>query len=141
SQPLVHAVDALVIPLRPPPAQQRTALPEAAARTIRHQRRKLLDQLSITLRPVQQRPVPGRAWQPYALTGPAQWSPMRLDQVPHCFALLHRPYSSFAIRSFIAALSSASSAYMRLRRAFSASSSLTRLRSDASIPPYFDFHW
>src|SRR5690606_39622954 len=85
--------------------------------------------------------VLGRARQTHALTGPAQWSPMHLDQVPHCFSLLDRPYSFFAIRSFIAALSNASSAYMRLRRAFSASSSLTRLRSDASIPPYFDFHW
>ena len=40
----------------------------------------------------------------------------------------------------MAALSSASSAYIRLSRPFSASSSLTLLRSDASMPPYFDFH-
>src|SRR5690606_26110839 len=71
---------------------------------------------------------------------PAQGPRVHLDQVPHGLALLLRPYSFFAIRSFIAALSSASSAYIRLSLAFSASRSLTRRSSEASRPPYFDFH-
>jgi len=54
---------------------------------------------------------------------------------------VHRAHGFFAIKYFIAALSSASSAYIRLSLLFSASSSLTRFRSDASKPLYFDFHW
>lgn len=47
----------------------------------------------------------------------------------------------FAIRSCIAALSSPNSAYIRSSLLFAVSSSFTRLRSDTSIAPYFDFHW
>lgn len=57
---------------------------------------------------------------------------MHFGQEAHRLSLLGRPYSFFAIRSFSAALSSAISAYIRLSLAFSASSSLTRFRSDAS---------
>ncbi len=66
---------------------------------------------------------------------------MHWTQVLHRLAFARRPYSFFAIRSFIAALSSASSAYIRFSLAFSDSNSLTRLRSDASMPPYLLFHW
>src|SRR5690606_6338819 len=138
---LVHPVDALVVPLRPPAPQQLAALPEAPAGTVLDQPGQRRDQLGITDRPVQWRPVPGRPRQPNALTGPAQGPCVHLDQVPHRLALLLRPYSFSAIRSFIAALSSASSAYIRLSLLFSASNSLTRFRSDASMPPYLDFHW
>src|SRR5690606_22352127 len=137
---LVHAVDPLVVPLRPGPAQEFATLPEAPAGVVFAQPGQRADQLGIAHRPVQRRPVPRRPRQPHALTGPAQGPCVHLDQVPHGFALLLRPYSFFAIRSFIAALSSAISAYMRLSLAFSTSSSLTRLRSDASMPPYLAFH-
>ena len=46
----------------------------------------------------------------------------------------------FLISSFIAAMSSACSVYIRLSLALSTSRSLTRLMSDASMSPYFDFH-
>src|SRR3546814_20014709 len=85
--------------------------------------------------------VPRRPRQPDAITGPAQGPRVHLDQVPHRFALLLRPYSFFAIRSFIAALSIACSASIRLSLAFSASRSLTRRSPEASRPPSFDFHF
>src|SRR3546814_3006360 len=133
-------LDPLVVPVRPHTTQDLAALPEAAARTgldLIGQRR---DDLGVTHGPMQRRLVPRSPRQPDALTGPAQGPRVHLDQVPHRFALLLRPYSFFAIRSFIAALSSASSAYIRLSLAFSASRSLTRRSSAASRPPYFDFH-
>ena len=63
-----------------------------------------------------------------------------LHDVPRRLALARLPYSSVAIRSFIGALSSASSAYIRFSLALSASSSFTRLSSDASSPPRLLFH-
>src|SRR5690606_1021394 len=83
--------------------------------------------------------MPGRPGEPNHVTGPAQRPLVLLQEEAHGVALLRRPYSFLAIRSFIAALSRASSAYIRLSLAFSASSSFTRRSSDASMPPYFDF--
>src|SRR3546814_16624603 len=65
------------------------------------------DDLGVTHGPMQRRLVPRSPRQPDALTGPAQGPRVHLDQVPHRFALLLRPYSFFAIRSFLSALSSA----------------------------------
>lgn len=49
---------------------------------------------------------------------------MYFDHIPHPLALLSRSYSFFAIKSFIATLPSARSAYRRfIRRALSAPSS------------------
>src|SRR5690606_30708461 len=137
----VHPINALVVPLRMGLFQRLAALVEAPAGRRLDQAGQRRDELGVTHRPVQRRRIPGRAGQPHAIARPAQGAGMNLDEEPHRLALLHRPYSFSAIRSFIAALSSASSAYIRLSLAFSDSKSLTRLRSDASIPPYFDFHW
>src|SRR5690606_15868255 len=120
--------------------QNLAALPEAARRTTFDLLGQCRDDLGVAHGPMLGRLVPRGPRQPDALTGPAQRPRMYLDQVPHCLALLLRPYSFFAIRSFIAALPSASSAYIRLSLAFSASRSLTRRSSEASRPPYFDFH-
>ncbi len=65
---------------------------------------------------------------------------MHLHEAPYRPTLAHRPYNFFSIRSFIAALSSANSAYVRLSRAFSASNSFTRRSSDASSPPCWLYH-
>src|SRR5690606_16332113 len=135
---LVHSVDSLVVPVRTRTAQDLATLPEAAARAILDHLGQGRDDLGIPYRPVHRRLVPRCPRQPNAITGPAQGPRVHLDQVPHGLALLLRPYSFFAIRSFIAALSSASSAYIRLSLAFSASRSLTRRSSEASKPPYFD---
>src|SRR5690606_15762295 len=134
---LVHPVDSLVVPVRPSTAQDLAALPEAARRTTLDLPGQCRDDLCVAHGPMQRRLIPGRTRQPDAITGPAQGPRVHLDQVPHGLALLLRPYSFFAIRSFIAALSSASSAYIRLSLAFSASRSLTRRSSEASRPPYF----
>ena len=61
-------------------------------------------------------------------------------QIPRRIAFRSRPYSLFAIRFFIAVFSSARSAYMRLSLKFSAGSAFISFRSEASMPPYFDFH-
>src|SRR3546814_12407284 len=98
-------LDPLVVPVRPHTTQDLAALPEAAARTgldLIGQRR---DDLGVTHGPMQRRLVPRSPRQPDALTGPAQGPRVHLDQVPHRFALLLRPYSFFSIRSFIAASS------------------------------------
>ena len=52
-------------------------------------------------------------------------------------SLRERLYSFLDRTSLIAAFSSASSAYMRLSFAFSASSSFIRLSSETLTPPYF----
>ena len=65
---------------------------------------------------------------------------MGTRQVPNGLTLLSRPQSFFSIRSRNASVSMALSAYIRLSFAFSASSSLIRFSSEASSPPYFDFH-
>jgi hypothetical protein len=66
---------------------------------------------------------------------------MDFAEEPHGITLLHRPWSVLAMRPFIAALSSANSAYRRLDLAFSTSISRTPVNSDDYIPPNFDFHW
>jgi hypothetical protein len=52
-------------------------------------------------------------------------------------SLRERLYSFLDNRSLIAAFSSASSAYMRLNFAFSASSPFIRFSSETLTPPYF----
>src|SRR5690606_5074080 len=136
---LVHAVDPLVIP-RATAAQAFPAFPEASVRALLNQLCQLRDDLGITHRPVQRRAVPGCHREPDAGTGPPHRPRVYLDEVPHGLPLLRRPYSFFAMRSFMAALSRASSAYMRFSLEFSASSSLTRRSSEASRPPYLAFH-
>src|SRR5690606_32575368 len=137
---LVHPVDPLVIPVRPYTTQDLAALPEAAARMGFEQPGQRSDDLGVAHGPMLRHLVPRSPRQLDVLTGPAQGPCVHLDQVPHGLALLLRPYSFFAIRPFIAALSSASSAYIRLSFALWASRSLTRRSSEASRPPYFDFH-
>ena len=66
---------------------------------------------------------------------------MGIGQIPDGRTLLGRPQSFFSIRSRNASASMALSAYIRFSLAFSASSSWIRLSSEASSPPYFDFHW
>src|SRR5687767_8697617 len=52
-----------------------------------------------------------------------------------------RLYSFFVSTSFKIRCSKDSSAYMAFKRRFSSSSSRSRRMSEASMPPYFDFHW
>src|SRR5689334_4099748 len=51
-----------------------------------------------------------------------------------------RLYSFFVSTSFKIRCSKESSAYMAFKRRFSSSSSRNRRMSEASMPPYFDFH-
>src|SRR3546814_15908724 len=111
-------LDPLVVPVRPHTTQDIAALPEAAARTgldLIGQRR---DDLGVTHGPMHRRLVPRSPRQPDALTGPAKGPRVHLNKVPYRFALLLRTYSFFAIRSFISAFSTASSAFFPLSLGF-----------------------
>ena len=84
-------------------------------------------------------PMPG-AGEP--VTGvQARWTdkPPSLARRPTMPPACRRRYNFFS-SPLIASFSSASSAYMRLSRLFSDSSSLTRTSSETSSPPYFAFH-
>lgn len=132
---LVNPIDTFVVPLRVRLARQPAALPESPRGVLTGLFGQRLDQIGIVLTPVCRGSVPGSPGQPHTRAGPAQRPFVFLNEETHRLALLLRPYNFFAIKSFMATLSSASSAYIRLSLAFSASRSLTRARSEASMPP------
>ena len=72
-------------------------------------------------------------------TGPANRNIIILNDRLCQFPLFAGPQPFFDMTSFKMAWSMLSSANMRFKREFSSSRSLSRLTSEASIPPYFDF--
>src|SRR5487761_1692315 len=63
-----------------------------------------------------------------------------LHHLHHCCSPRCRLQTFFPSRSLSAALSKSESANSRFRRRFSSSSALSRMASETSSPPYFDFH-
>ena len=82
--------------------------------------------------------IPRRPRQPHHLAGPADRQPVIRHEHLGRLPLRERRYSFRESTSLMAAFSSASSAYMRLSFAFSASSSFIRLSSETVTPEYFD---
>src|SRR5882757_9530634 len=81
----------------------------------------------------------GASGDSYDLTRLANTQLFLLNQVTNRFPFLRRRYSFFSIRFFMARFSILSSAYIFFNSACSASRSFSRLTSEASLPPYFDF--
>ena len=132
-------MDPLVIPVVSAAAQRLEELAEAELRLLLCQFRERLDYLLVTLRP-RAIAIDGTP-KPDGSTGLPLAQPVLLLQLIGKLAPLSQSQSFFAITSFSARFSNDRSAYICLRRRFSSSSSRSRLMSEASMPPYFDFHW
>src|SRR5260370_25090600 len=81
-----------------------------------------------------------RTIQPHHLARVPLTQPVTLHYPNHCYSPRRRLQPFFPSRSLSAALSNNEPANSRFRRLFSSSSAFSRLASETSSPPYFDFH-
>ena len=127
----VHAMDALVVPAVAQGAQPVKALPESPAAMAAEHTIERLDDWSVPDgRLFCPGPVQSRPRYPRDPAGPALGQVMLIDHHLNGIELGSWLYHFRDSTSLMAAFSSARSAYMRLRRAFSASSSLTLFSSE-----------
>ena len=137
----VHPVNTLVVPWLAIGAQPIKALPEAPAGSLGDDlvqgvyHRRILGQ-AVHCWFVKRRPR-----QLHSLAGFRVRQTMFTDHDLYHRALRSRRHNFRDSTSLIAVFSRASSAYILLSLAFSASSSLTRLSSLADMPAYLLFHW
>jgi hypothetical protein len=118
--------------------QQNAQPPIAKPATLRRQRPQALPQTRI-LGP--SRTIPNRsATDPKQSTRPPLAQPMNLTGVRNSHPPRGGRYHFFDAKSFKTALSSMAFAKSFFNRAFSSSSPFSRLASETSRPPYFDFH-
>lgn len=136
----IHPVNVLVIPAVAIEPQSVVALPKAPAPVLLYYAVQGIDDSGI--------PLQCRLW-PDVVRRPRQAcdATSACDRELCCDQLLghlapgQRRQDFRFNTSLIAAFSSARSAYMRFRRAFSASSSRNLRSSEGSTPAYFVFHW
>src|SRR5215467_543096 len=136
----VYAMHALMVPAMPRAPEAIETLPESPAAMAGHDVVQGGHHVGIPPQPRPRRPVVRRPRQPHRLARPAHGHVMLVHQ--HCqdFAFRGRRHRFRLRTSLMAAFSRASSAYIRLSLAFSASSSFSRLSSASEAPAYFARH-
>lgn len=115
-------------------------LPESPSGVLRTEGQQGVNHRRILPSPVHHQSVVRGPPQSYRVTGPLNWQIVCRHQILNDPPPLSGPYSFFAMTSFSATFSKDRSAYIRFRRLFSCSSSLSRFTSEAANPPYFAFH-
>jgi hypothetical protein len=131
----------IVVPFMSISPESMKALPKAPAAALAHHLVERSNHWRILGRPVHRGFVQRRPREPHALTSFATRDMVLRHLALHCTTLDCRRYNFRDNTSLMAAFSKARSAYIRSRRLFSASSSLTRLSSLADMPAYLLFHW
>src|SRR5690606_27846411 len=137
-QVTIHPVHMLVIPLVALRSQPIHHLVEAPAPVLLCQRRQLLDDLAVIRSP--RFVAIGAAAQPDQAAGLPLTGCVLRHRIGRHLAPRGSRYSFFSTRSFRIWWSRLNSAYIRFKRWFSVSTSFSRRKAEASIPPYFAFH-
>lgn len=131
----------LVVPPMPIGTQPVEALPKAPATALADHLVQRRNHRRILGRPVHRGLVQRRPRETHDPASLATGELVLSHQALHRCSLGCRRHNFRDRTSWIAAFSSASSAYIRFRRLFSASRSLTRLSSPTDMPAYLLFHW
>ncbi len=130
-----------VIPAMPIATQPMKAFPKAPAAALADNLVEHSNHWRILGRPIHRGFLQRRPREPHDLASLTAGESVLRDHGFHRRTLGCRRHNFRDRTSLIAAFSRARSAYIRLRRLFSASSSLTRLSSLADMPAYLLFHW
>ena len=134
----IDAVYPCVIPSAAVQAQPAMALPESPPGISLHHPPQALVHRRVPHGGVHRRRIPCRPGQSDDAAGATDREPMLRRQHLDGIATRGRRYRFRLSRSWMAAFSRASSAYIRFSFAFSVSSSFRRLSSATSVPAYFD---
>ena len=140
AQLAIHPPDSFVVPRAAIQTQPVEAFPEPPAAVALDHAIERVDHLGILLLRQRRRLVVRRPRQACGPAGSCDRQAMLGHHGRDHLPLRGRRQNFFASTSLIAAFSSARSAYMRLSRAFSASSSRMRVRSETVAPAYLLFH-
>ena len=136
-QELIHPINLFMVPLITRSSDVGKELPESICRMFKSQVLQRVNDCRVILLGFV---IVHFAWQRSQFTGPAHRNVVILYNGLRQFPLFAGPQPFFEITSFKMEWSMLSSANILFKREFSSSRSLSRLTSEASRPPYFDFH-